>query len=73
MMSIGYNLKYIVYRKYFRVDRKPIFVKIVRPARKWLILWITLRSKGKAYFFLQYITRSGTSPYMPLVVILTLS
>ena len=27
-----------VYRTYFRVDRKSIFIGSVRPTRKWLIL-----------------------------------
>ena len=28
------NLTYIVYRKYFRVDRKPVFMGSARPKRK---------------------------------------
>ena len=58
----GYNLKYIVYRKYFWVDRKSIFIGSVRPTRKTMISWITLTSKGKAYFSLQWITRYRKVP-----------
>ena len=46
----GYNLTYIVYRKYFRVDRNSIFIRSSCPKRKWLILWIPFTSKRKAYF-----------------------
>ena len=56
-MTLRHNLTYIVYHKHFRVDRKRIDIGCVRPTQKWLILWILLTSKGKAYFYLQWIIR----------------
>ena len=58
-----YNTKAIiwlmdkVYRKYFQVDLKSIFIECVRPTQIWLILWIPLTSKWKAYLSIQWITR----------------
>ena len=57
-----YNTKAIiwlmdkVYRKYFQVDLKSIFIECVRPTQIWLILWIPLTSKWKAYLSIQWIT-----------------
>ena len=57
-----YNTKAIiwlmdkVYRKYFQVDLKSIFIECVRPTQIWLILWIPLTSKWKAYLSVQWIT-----------------
>ena len=45
-----------VYRKYFQVDLKSIFIECVRPTQIWLILWIPLTSKWKAYLSIQWIT-----------------
>ena len=42
-----------VYRKYFQVDLKSIFIECDRPTQIWLILWIPLTSKWKAYLFIQ--------------------
>ena len=57
-----YNTKAIiwlmdkVYRKYFQVDLKSIFIECVRPTQIRLILWIPLTSKWKAYLSIQWIT-----------------
>ena len=40
----GYNRTYIVYRKYFWVDRKSFFIGSIGLTRAWLVLWIPLPS-----------------------------
>ena len=50
-------MMHIVYCKCFWAHRKSIFIGSVRPIRKWLILWISLTSKGKVHFSFQWITR----------------
>ena len=72
VLPMIYNLAYIVYLKYFRVDKISIFIGNVCPTKQWLILWIPLTSKGKAYFSLQWITRKETSLFMPSVAKLIL-
>ena len=61
VLPMIYNLTYIVYLKYFWVDKVSIFIGNVCPTKQWLILWIPLTSKGKAYFSLQWIIRKETS------------
>ena len=53
VLPMIYNLTYIVYLKYFWVDKVSIFIGNVCPTKQWLILWIPLTSKGKAYFSLR--------------------
>ena len=62
----------IAYWKYFWVDIKSIFIGIVGPTQKRLILWIRLTNREKVCFSFQWITKQGKSLYafMPSVVIL---
>ena len=57
LWSEDYNLTYIIYRKYFWVERKPIFIGSVRPIRKSAILMIfmadfNVEEKKRRIFFI---------------------